>query len=316
MLNDMTERIMVAAPGGRRPLSFGGGEPLLNSKATPWAGITFEVHRITSFEGAGESGPLDDESGLLVMLDGQVEIVRRDGKRELSEPAAAGRVDFLDGQHRPNLLRMKGDGEAAAFQLSKEWFRRLLLEDVPRGFGLRAPIPHDPTVLNLTQAMRDEVARGAVTGKLFAEGLSVALLSYVVERVPMSNLSVRGNLTEEHRRRLRKYIIEHLGEDVPLPDLAALVGRGPRHFSTLFRRAFGTTPHRYLVMARVAEGARLLAHGGDIDVAEIALKVGFCSHSHFAEAFRRIYGVTPRCYASGRRTVVSAPDAQLFAGAG
>ncbi|MEY4513433.1 MAG: hypothetical protein RLZZ450_5555 [Pseudomonadota bacterium] len=144
MLNDMTERIMVAAPGGRRPLSFGGGEPLLNSKATPWAGITFEVHRITSFEGAGESGPLDDESGLLVMLDGQVEIVRRDGKRELSEPAAAGRVDFLDGQHRPNLLRMKGDGEAAAFQLSKEWFRRLLLEDVPRGFGLRAPILAGP----------------------------------------------------------------------------------------------------------------------------------------------------------------------------
>jgi len=315
MLDDMTERIMVAAPGGRRPLSFGGAEPLLNSKATPWAGITFEVHRITSFEGSGESGPLDDESGLLVMLDGQVEIVRRDGKREVSEPAAAGRVDFLDGKHRPNLLRMKGNGEAAAFQLSKEWFRRLLLEDVPRGFGTRAPLPHDATVLNLTHAMRDEVARGAVTGKLFAEGLSIALLSYIVERVPMSNLSVRGNLTEEHRRRLRKFIIEHLGEDVALPDLAALVGRGPRHFSTLFRRAFGTTPHRYLVMARVAEGARLLAHGGDIDVAEIALKVGFCSHSHFAEAFRRIYGVTPRCYASGRRTV-SVPDAPLLAGAG
>jgi len=294
---------MVEAPGGKRPISLGGGPPLLNSRTTPWAGVTFEVHRFGSWEVGGECGPLDDECGLLVILEGQLEIVRRDGKRELSERVSAGRVDFLDGQNRPHVLRMKGSAEAAAVQLSKAWFRRLLLEDVPRGFGQRPPLADDTTVLNLTRAMRDEVARGAPTGKLFAEGLSMALLSYVVERGPISTLSVRGNLTDEHQRRLRNYIIEHLGEDVALTDLAALVGRGTRQFSTLFRRAFGTTPHRYLVMARVAEGARLLAQGGDVDVVEIALRVGFCSHSHFAEAFRRVYGVTPRCYASGRRSI-------------
>jgi AraC family transcriptional regulator len=299
----MSERIMVEAPGGKRPLSLGGGAPLLNSKATPWAGVTFEVHRMASWEPAGEAGPLEGECGLLVILDGQLEILRREGKRDVAERLTAGRVDFVDGQHRPHLLRTRGSAEAAAVQFSREWFRRLLLEDVPRGFGQRPPLANDTTVLNLTCAMRDEVARGAPTGKLFAEGLSVALLSYVVERGPISTLSVRGNLTEEHQRRLRNYILEHLGEDVALTNLAALVGRGTRQFSTLFRRAFGTTPHRYLVMARVAEGARLLAQGGDVDVVEIALRVGFCSHSHFAEAFRRVYGVTPRCYASGRRSV-------------
>ena len=294
---------MVEAPGGKRPIWLGGGLPLLNSKATPWAGVTFEVHRMTSVEAGGEAGPVDNECGMLVILDGQIEVVRREGKREVAERLTAGRVDFVDAQHRPHLVRMKGSAEAAAVQFSKEWFRRLLLEDVPRGFGQRPPLANDTTVLNLVCAMRDEVARGAPTGKLFAEGLSMALLSYVVERGPISTLSVRGNLTDEHQRRLRNYMLEHLGEDVALSDLAALVGRGTRQFSTLFRRAFGTTPHRYLVMARVAEGARLLAQGGDVDVVEIALRVGFCSHSHFAEAFRRVYGVTPRCYASGRRSL-------------
>lgn len=294
---------MVEATGGKRPISLGGGLPLLNSKTTPWSGVTFEVHKMASLEADAESGPLEGECGLLVVLDGSIEMVRREGKRESADCVSAGRVFFVDGQHRTHLLRMKGDAEAAAVQFSKEWFRRLLLEDVPRGFGERPPLANDATVLNLVSAMRDEVARGAPTGKLFAEGISVALLSYVVERGPISTLSVRGNLTDEHQRRLRNYILEHLGDDVALTDLAALVGRGTRQFSTLFRRAFGTTPHRYLIMARVAEGARLLAQGGDVDVVEIALRVGFCSHSHFAEAFRRVYGVTPRYYASGRRSV-------------
>jgi len=298
----MSDRILVQASGGPRPLSLGGGPPLLNSKTTPWAGVRLEVHKAASVEVGGESGPLDDECGLLVVLDGELEFVSREGRRERSDLAKPGRVAFLDGQHRTHLLRMNGQAEVAALQFSKDWFRRLLLEEAPHEFGARAPLEYDSTLLSLSSAMRDEIGRGASTGKLFAESLSIALLSYTLELVPPSGLSVRGSLPEEHRRRLRNYILEHLGENVSLTELASLVGRGPRQFSTLFRHAFGTTPHRYLVEARLAEGARLLAQGG-VDVAEIALRVGFCSQSHFSEAFRRAYGTTPRSYAAGRRTV-------------
>lgn len=296
----MTERIMFQASGNMKPLSFGGGGPLLNSKATPWAGVRFEAHRMASVEGIGESGPLDDECGLLVILSGQMDFVRREGKRQVADQARPGWVSFLDGRHRASLLRMTGAAEAAAVHISNDWFQRLLFEEAPREFGARAALAHDSTVLALTCAIRDEVARGAVTGKLFAESLSTALLSYIVERVPLSSMSVRGSLPEEQCRRLRNHILEHLGEDVSLTELAALVGRRPRQFSTLFRQAFGMTPHRYLIAARLAEAARLLTQGRS-DIAEIALRTGFCSQSHFAEAFRRAYGVTPRTYAAGLR---------------
>ena len=296
----MTERIMFQAAGNMRPLSFGGGDPLLNSKTTAWAGVTLEVHRMASVEGIGESGPLDGECGVLVILNGQMDFVRREGKRQVAEQARPGWVSFLDGHHRASLLRMNGAAEAAALHISNDWFQRLLFEEAPREFGARAPLVHDATVVALTCAIRDEVARGAVTGKLFAESISTALLSYIVERVPLSSMSVRGSLPEEQCRRLRNHILEHLGEDVSLTELAALVGRRPRQFSTLFHQAFGMTPHRYLIAARLAEAARLLTQGRS-DISEIALRTGFCSQSHFAEAFRRAYGVTPRTYAAGLR---------------
>jgi AraC family transcriptional regulator len=160
---------------------------------------------------------------------------------------------------------------------------------------------YDPTVLALTCLMRDEVARGAVTGRLYAESLTIALLSRVVEQLPQPVLDVRGSLTEPQQRRLRQYILDNLGEDLSLVDLARLTGRSPRQFSTLFKQAFGTTPHRYLLLARLAEGARQLAQR-DASVADIAHRLGFSSQSHFASAFRAVYGETPRSYATGKRS--------------
>ena len=86
-------------------------------------------------------------------------------------------------------------------------------------------------------------------------------------------------------------------------DLASLVGRRPRHFSTLFRQAFGVPPHRYVLRLRLAEGARLLA-SGDCDVSGIAF-AWFCSQSHFASAFRRAFGVPPSRYGAEKRTVLA-----------
>lgn len=293
---------MVQVAHGTRPLSLGAGPPLLNSRETPWAGMTFEVHRMGSAEDIGHSGPVDGECGALVIVDGHIEIVRRQGRRDVSMHASAGSVSFLSGSARPDLRRMRGSAEAVALAPSNAWFGRLLLDGPPREFGSLPMRATDPTMLALTCAMRQEVERGAPTGRLYAESLSIALLSYAVEQVPPSRIAVRGDLSDAQRRQLRNYVLENLGEDISLATLAALVGRSERHFSTLFKRAFGTTAHRYLVQARLAEGARLLERGG-MEIAEVALRLGFCSQSHFSEAFRRAYGVTPSRYAAGRRVI-------------
>jgi AraC family transcriptional regulator len=187
-------------------------------------------------------------------------------------------------------------------RITEAFRERLLYGGASMQLGYQAPVSADPTVRALCQAMRTDVERGAPTGPLFAESLSMALLSYAVERLPSqrSPMRVKGLLSAAQQQRLRRHIEERLHENVSVGDLAALCGLQARHFSTLFRRAFGKTPYRYVIERRLARGAEQLGKTS-ADIGELALRLGFCSSSHFAVEFRRFYGVTPRGYARGER---------------
>jgi AraC family transcriptional regulator len=50
--------------------------------------------------------------------------------------------------------------------------------------------------------------------------------------------------------------------------------------------------HRYLTQLRLRASLDRLADGAD-DLTALALDLGFSSHSHFADAFRREFGKTP-----------------------
>jgi AraC family transcriptional regulator len=298
----MSLRIMMRSGGRTRPLTLNPSrpEPLLISAATPWAGLPFEEHRIGDSDRAGFVGPIDGEYGALAILDGQFDIVARQGGREVRHTSRAGTLSLLSGDHRREVLSIRGNATALAINIPVDWFGQLALDRAPAGFGRSPPLVADATVGALVRAMRDEVARGATTGRIYAESLSLALLSYVVEQLPGSRFHVRGRLSEAQRRRLQRYIRERLNDELSLSELAGVVSLSPRYFSKLFRDAFGVTPHRYVLQQRLAEGARLIARGGQ-DLVDIALRVGFCSQSHFTAAFRRAYGVTPYRYAAAKR---------------
>lgn len=291
----------MLAAGRVFPLTFDRSlpGPLLNSACTPWAGLPMEEHRMGSTDRRGSAGPLDGEHGILTLMSGQIEMVVREGGRDIAHNGIPTAVSLLAGDHRRDIVRMRGSATAVALHVPRSWFEQLSLDGAPDGFGRGRPFQPDATVHSLVRAMRDEVARGATTGRIYAESLSLALLSYVVERLPGAQSHARGRLSEAQCRRLRRHIRERLHEELSLAELAAVVGLSPRYFSRLFREAFGVTPHRFVVQERLAEGARQLARGRD--VIEIALGLGFCSQSHFTAAFRKTYGVTPRRYTATKR---------------
>jgi AraC family transcriptional regulator len=294
---------MVNHAGIAKPLRIapkGTDSAYLVSAATPWAGMPFEAHRAQSFEGTGETAGVAGQCGVVVYLDGNVDIFMRHHGHEVCVPAPSGTAFLVSGQDRPDFARLNGTADVGAVLFPNEWFQRLSLDAAPPMFERTQMLGRDVTVSSLVRAMRDEVSRGAVTGRLYADSLSLALLTYIVEREPPRVALVRGHLSETECRRLRRHVRDRLGEDLSLADLAAQVGRRPRHFSTLFRRAFGAPPHRYVLRQRLAESARLLANG-DEDIAGIAFRLGFSSQSHFAAAFRSAFGVTPRQYARGKR---------------
>ena len=85
--------------------------------------------------------------------------------------------------------------------------------------------------------------------------------------------------------------VEPLGVD----DLAGAAGLSRAHFSREFRRAFGESPHAYLLTRRLERAAALL-RATDRTVANICLSVGLHSVGSFTTSFTRTYGMSPTAY--------------------
>ena len=84
-------------------------------------------------------------------------------------------------------------------------------------------------------------------------------------------------------------------EPLDVDDLAGAAGLSRAHFSREFRRAFGESPHAYLLTRRLERAAALL-RTTDHSVVEICLSVGLQSVGSFTTSFTRTYGASPTAY--------------------
>src|SRR5690242_4949660 len=84
-------------------------------------------------------------------------------------------------------------------------------------------------------------------------------------------------------------------EPLDVADLARAAGLSRAHFSREFRRAFGDSPHGYLLTRRLERAAALL-RTTDRSVAEICIDVGLASVGSFTTSFKRMFGETPTAY--------------------
>jgi AraC-like DNA-binding protein len=84
-------------------------------------------------------------------------------------------------------------------------------------------------------------------------------------------------------------------EPLGVDDMARAAGLSRAHFSREFRRAFGESPHAYLLTRRLERAAALLRMT-DRSVAEICFSVGLQSLGSFTTSFTRTYGIPPAAY--------------------
>jgi AraC-like DNA-binding protein len=95
--------------------------------------------------------------------------------------------------------------------------------------------------------------------------------------------------------RAKDLIDARYSDPLDVPALARAAHLSPAHFSREFRRAFGETPHQYLLTRRLERAASLLL-STDRTVADICFTVGLQSLGSFTTSFRRTYGLTPTEY--------------------
>jgi AraC family transcriptional regulator len=150
-------------------------------------------------------------------------------------------------------------------------------------------------------ALAQELQGGMPNGRLFAEGLSLALIGLISHHHTRAHRSLRhaGALTTTQQTRIREFIDAHLDTDLSIDRLASEVHISPFHFARLFRSTFDMPPHRYVMQMRIARAARFLHTDQHRTIMDIALATGFASHAHFTRAFKCHMGKTP---ASWRRT--------------
>src|SRR5712672_2007365 len=84
-------------------------------------------------------------------------------------------------------------------------------------------------------------------------------------------------------------------EPLGVADLADAARLSRAHFSREFRRAFGESPHKYLLTRRLERAAALL-RTTDWSVAEICFSVGLSSVGSFTTSFTRTFGLPPTAY--------------------
>lgn len=95
--------------------------------------------------------------------------------------------------------------------------------------------------------------------------------------------------------RAKDLVDAQYSEPLDVGDLARVAGFSRAHFSREFRRAFGESPHSYLLTRRLERAAALLRNT-DRSVAEICFAIGLESVGSFTTSFTRTYGMSPTAY--------------------
>jgi AraC-like DNA-binding protein len=103
----------------------------------------------------------------------------------------------------------------------------------------------------------------------------------------------------ERAEAAKTYLASRIGERVTLDDVARAVHTSPFHLARIFHEQTGVPVHRYLTHLRLRASLERLLEGTE-DITTVALELGFSSHSHFTDAFRREFGRAPSDIRAGK----------------
>src|SRR5215472_15973402 len=156
----------------------------------------------------------------------------------------------------------------------------------------------DARLSSLLAAVNSERVAGFPNGRLFLDSveqaLAVALVNgYAVRHRPVR--TYRGGLSPARLRRVKEFVHAKMEDELQLSVLAQSVGLSTPHFSEMFRKSTGETPHQFVLRIRV-ERAKEMLRSAESRVLDVAIACGFKTQQHFARVFRHVCGTSPTEY--------------------
>jgi len=186
---------------------------------------------------------------------------------------------------------------AAAFILEHALAMRLVAPQSMVKFGGNV-IDSDPRLNNLAANLATELIDEEPGKEFVMRAVVEQVVVHLLRRHSTTRRSdelelSRVGLVDRRIRRSVELMHAQLDQDLSLKSLAAASHLSPFHFSRLFKKLTGVTPHNYLAAVRATHAQSLLA-ATDMSITEIGSRVGYLSASHFTKAFRLATGTTPR----------------------
>ncbi|MGW4101226.1 helix-turn-helix transcriptional regulator [Mycobacterium sp. NPDC004974] len=160
----------------------------------------------------------------------------------------------------------------------------------------------NPLVHYLVEEICSVAGREDTVAQLLKESVAETLRLLTIDAhmvTPPRHRHERHTLDTATQTAIVEYLNDSLDADINLDSLAQVAGMPAGVFVNAFRRAFHTTPYQFLLDRRI-EQAKTLLLTTSLSITEIGTAVGFSNPSHFAAAFGRRVGVTPRRYRLGR----------------
>jgi DNA-binding GntR family transcriptional regulator/AraC-like DNA-binding protein len=105
----------------------------------------------------------------------------------------------------------------------------------------------------------------------------------------------RGGLAPARLRRVTELVHAKIEDELSLDEMAQSVGLSTAHFSLMFRKSTGESPHQFVLRQRI-ERAKEMLRTAEVRVLDVAVACGFKTQQHFARVFRRVCGASPTGY--------------------
>ena len=268
----------------------------LSAKSEPgrWAGFDFEV-------GVSDGQPMASHhwsrTTLLYVMNGDADLRWKHRGVWRHDPIATGCVSIVKRDEVIQSALPSGPSTMMALQIDPV---RLADFAPDLSYAIEASlvdvaVTRDARLSAIMSAMIGELEAGCTSGRLFAESLSIALLSCLATNYATGAPAPSGTygLSAGQKRRLARHVYDNLAGDISVSGLSALVQMNPSTFARRFKQAFGVTPYKYVMRERVNAAKRLMAHDG-MRTNQIAQELGFASQSHLLKVFRQFVGVSPR----------------------
>ena len=152
----------------------------------------------------------------------------------------------------------------------------------------------------------DDVRCAMAQDRESAYEAALRLVTFLTSPMAVDPAPMRGGLAPWQKRKVERYLNEHLERPVRLDELAqqALLSRS--HFCRAFKETFGDTPHGYIVRQKLRRAQELMLTTND-SLCQIALACGLADQAHLSKLFRRELDQTPNTW---RRTNLTDSQAE------